>query len=65
MGWGAKARGQTCTFHWERRSRGIASVGDWAVTAVNCSRTSLWESDSWAILAGLEESDMAVDRDGG
>lgn len=37
-------------------------MGDWAVTAVNCSRTSRCESDSCAISAELGEADMTVDR---
>lgn len=59
---GYGARRQTWTFHWERRSRGIASMGDWAVTAVNCSRTARCESDSCVISAELGEADMAADR---
>lgn len=62
LGGGDGARSQTWTFHWERRSRGIASIGDWAVTAMNCSRTARCESDSCAISTELGESDMAADR---
>lgn len=40
-------------------------MGDWAVTAVNCSRTARWDSDSCPISTELEESDMSADRWGG